>query len=401
MKVLFVLPLMSGTGGIQASLLNLLHEIGPDDHDVTICVFGNYISPDTSLPRWVHVVPGPRTLEYCLADFRSAVGRYPWYELPRLAGTKALRRLLGYRRVLDASLRAFRVPGHFDVAIAYANDIYAGRTFVGGANDIVRRCVSADRRVAWIHNDATRHGLDAARSLRTYGAFDAIVNVSHACKEIFDGIVPAFASKSAVVLNMMDTTRIQRLALADAPYDETETFRIVTVARLDNRQKRLDRVVDACAELKAGGVGPFSWHVVGGGPDADLLMRRARERGVEDVLTFVGHTSNPFPYVAGADLFVLTSDYEAYGMVLAEALTLGVPVVTTAFPAAREVVADGQTGLLTGFSVESLVSAVTGLMADPASLERLRTTIAARPTDNVTARAQLEAVLTGRQVPAS
>ncbi|HET7724100.1 MAG TPA: glycosyltransferase, partial [Propionibacteriaceae bacterium] len=347
MKLLFVLPLMSGTGGIQASLLNLLNEVGPEPHEVTLCVFGNYVSPDTPLPAWVRVVPGPRVLEYCLADFASARARYSWHELPVLAATKVIRRLLGYRRVLDAALRRFRVPGHFDVAIAYANDIYAGRDFVGGSNDIVRRCVDADRRVAWIHNDATRHGLDEERSLRTYADFDAVVNVSEACKEIFDRIVPTLAPKSTVVLNMMDTARIERLARAATPYDDSGSFRIVTVARLDNRQKRLDRVVDACAELKAIGVRPFTWHVVGGGPDADMLTRRARDRGVEDVLTFVGHTSNPFPYVAGADLFVLTSDYEAYGMVLAEALTLGVPVVSTRFPAAPEVVDDGENGVLT------------------------------------------------------
>ena len=401
MKLLFVLPLMSGTGGIQASLLNLLHELGPDAHDVTLCVFGNYVSPETPLPPWVHVVPGPRALEYCLADFRSARTRYSRHELSLLVATKLLRRLVGYRRVLDVALRRFRMPGHYDVAIAYANDIYTGRSFVGGANDIVRRCVDADRRVAWIHNDATRHGLDEERCLATYADFDAVVNVSRACKEIFDRIGPTLSAKSTVVLNMMDTARIERLAREPRPYDDSDTFRIVTVARLDNRQKRLDRVVDACAELKAAGVRRFTWHVVGGGPDSDMLLRQACERDVEDVLTFVGHTSNPFPYVAGADLFVLTSDYEAYGMVLAEALTLGVPVVSTRFPAASEVVADGEDGLLADFTVRSLVEAVSRLMGDPARLELLRAGASARPSCNETARAQLEAALAGQRVAAS
>ncbi len=399
MKLLFVLPLMSGTGGIQASLLNLLNELGPDSHEVSICVFGNYISPDTQLPSWVTVVPGPRALEYCLADFGSASRRYPRRALPLLVGHKILRRLVGYRRVLDASLRSFLVPGHFDVAIAYANDIYDGRRFVGGANDIVRRCVSADRRVAWIHNDPTRHGLDTARCLRTYADFDQVVNVSHACKAVFDEIVPSFAAKSAVVYNMMNADRMLRLAQCGDPYEEHNVFRIVTVARLDNRQKRLDRVVDACAELKAANIGPFRWYIVGDGPDEAMLRGRARERGVDDVLTFEGHTSNPFAYVAGADLFVLTSDYEAYGMVLAEALTLGVPVVATGFPAAAEIVTHGENGLLTGLSVESLVSSLAGLMADPATLERLRANIADQPTDNDSALRQFESVLTGGHGP--
>jgi glycosyltransferase involved in cell wall biosynthesis len=400
MKLLFVLPLLSGTGGIQASLLNLLDELGPETHDVTLCVFGNYISPDTRLPQWVHVVPGPRELEYCLADFRSASRRYPRTELALLVGAKILRRLAGYRRVLDASLRSFRVAGHFDVAIAYANDIYDGDSFVGGANDIVRRCVSADRKVAWIHNDATRHGLDASRSLRTYADFDEVVNVSHACKAIFDEIVPVLAAKSSVVYNTMNRERILGLAGTADPYESSDAFRIVTVARLDNRQKRLDRVVDACAALKGAGVPRFSWHVIGDGPDEAMLRRRAHECGVTDVLTFEGHQSNPFPYVAGADVFVLTSDYEAYGMVLAEALTLGVPVVSTSFPAATEVITPGENGLLTDFTLESLVATLTDVMAHPETLARLRATIAGQPRDNEVAMRQFDAVLAGRRGPA-
>ncbi|MBI4900951.1 MAG: glycosyltransferase, partial [Actinobacteria bacterium] len=325
--------------------------------------------------------------------------RYPRPELALLAGAKILRRLAGYRRVLDASLRSFRVAGHFDVAIAYANDIYDGDRFVGGANDIVRQCVSADRKVAWIHNDATRHGLDASRSLRTYADFDEVVNVSQACKAVFDDSVPVFAAKSSVVYNTMNRERILRLGGAGDPYGTSDAFRIVTAARLDNRQKRLDRVIEACAALKAAGVRGFSWHVVGDGPDEAMLRRRARERGVADVLTFEGHESNPFPYVAGADLFVLTSDYEAYGMVLAEALTLGVPVVSTSFAAATEIITPGENGLLTDFTVESLVATLTDVMAHPETLERLRATIAAQPGDNQVAMRQFDAVLTGRRGP--
>ncbi len=398
MKLLFVVPQLTGIGGIQASLHNLLHELGPDTHDVSVCVFGNHISADTDLPASVHLVPGPRLLEYCLADFRSAVGRYPRREVPLLVAAKVLRRLVGYRRVLDASLARFRIPGHFDAAIAYANDIYTDRGFVGGANDIVRRSASARRRIAWIHNDATKHGLDAARIRRTYGEFDAVVNVSHTCKEIFDAIAPDFAPRSSVVYNMTDRERILRLAATGDPYDDAEVFRLVTVARLDNRQKRLDRVIDAAGLLKDRGVSGFRWYLVGDGPDAAMLRRMALDRQVDDVVRFEGRQANPFAYIAHADLFVLTSDYEAYGMVLDEALTLGVPVVCTNYPAASEIITDGENGLLADLTVESLAETILRAISDPALLRRMRAAIAARPPDNGAATRQFEDVLTGRKV---
>lgn len=395
MKLLFVLPLMTGTGGIQSSLLNLLHELGPDAHDVTICVFGNHISDETPLPDWVHVVPGPRTLEYCLADFGSAVGRYPRRALPALVATKLLRRLLGYRRMLDVSLRRFRVEGHFDVAVAYANDIYSDHGFVGGAADIVRKCVEADRRVGWIHNDVTRHGLDQRRLERTYAGFDKVVNVSETCKAIFDGVAPSFGVRSCVVANMLDTDRIARLATAPEPFGDADAFHLVTVARLDNRQKRLDRVIGACAALKAAEVPRFRWHIVGGGPDEGMLRRMATDAGVDDVLVFEGWQGNPFAYMARADVFVLTSDYEAYGMVLAEAQALELPVVCTNYAAASEVIAHQETGLLTELSVDSLVSALTRVMNEPHLLVDFRSNIAARPRNNVRAKEQFDAVLSG------
>ena len=395
MRLLFVVPLMTGIGGIQSSLLNLLHELGPDAHDVTLCVFGNHISDDTPIPEWVHVARGPRLLEYCLADFRPAARRYPLREVPVMAVVKVLRRVVGYRRILDAALVRFRVPGRFDVAIAYANDIYSDGGFVGGANDIVSRCVDAARKVAWIHNDPTKQGLTGDRLRRTYAGFDQVVNVSSTCKGIFDTLAPELAAKSVVVHNIVDTARVDRLAQALSPFPEDNVFRLVTVARLDNRQKRLDRVVAVCDELKAAGAPAFRWHVVGGGPDEEMLRRMAHDLRVDDVLTFEGRQANPFAYVAEADVFVLTSDYEAYGMVLAEALTLGVPVVCTNFAAAVETVADGVNGILTDLTVESLAAALIRVMANPVLLGRLRDGAASRPRGNDEAMRQFEAVLTG------
>ncbi|HET7724585.1 MAG TPA: hypothetical protein VFK68_08095, partial [Propionibacteriaceae bacterium] len=68
---------------------------------------------------------------------------------------------------------------------------------------------------------------------------------------------------------------------------------------------------------------------------------------------------------------------------------------------APEVVDDGENGVLTDVTVASLVETVSGLMADPGRLKRLRASIANRPTTNETARAQFHAVLTDRQVRAS
>jgi glycosyltransferase involved in cell wall biosynthesis len=68
---------------------------------------------------------------------------------------------------------------------------------------------------------------------------------------------------------------------------------------------------------------------------------------------------------------VLTSDYEAQGMVLSESLILGTPVITTNFPAAREFVVDGENGFVVERSIDALYEKVEMVIKSPTLLKRM------------------------------
>jgi glycosyltransferase involved in cell wall biosynthesis len=102
-----------------------------------------------------------------------------------------------------------------------------------------------------------------------------------------------------------------------------------------------------------------------------------RQLGLEEWVTMVGHVPDARPYIAAMDILVSASDNEPFGLVLAEALAQGVPVVAVADAGPLEIVDPGVTGLLVPRPSPPLLAASVGeLLADQP--RRLRMAAAAR-----------------------
>lgn len=86
--------------------------------------------------------------------------------------------------------------------------------------------------------------------------------------------------------------------------------------------------------------------IVGDGPLLDHLQERARQLGVADYVTFLGHRDDTYDLIGAMDLFVLPSLHEGIPMVLLEAMALARPVVATRVGGIPEVITDSIQGLL-------------------------------------------------------
>ncbi len=132
------------------------------------------------------------------------------------------------------------------------------------------------------------------------------------------------------------------------------------VARL-TAVKRPDRFVDMAAIVAARH--PEALFVaVGDGELADDLASRAARAGVP--LRLLGWRSQMESVYAASDVVVLTSDNEGMPVSLIEAQSAGVPCVTTGVGSAPEVIADGETGFVTGSDPSELARAVDRLLGD-------------------------------------
>jgi glycosyltransferase involved in cell wall biosynthesis len=121
--------------------------------------------------------------------------------------------------------------------------------------------------------------------------------------------------------------------------------------------------------------------ILGIGPLEQETTGLAADLGLADAVLFPGRLEIR-DWLARADVFVHTSRWEGFGLVLLEAMLAGLPVVATRVSAVPEVVADGETGLLAEPGDDAAVAAaLSALLADPsraralgaAGLERART----------------------------
>jgi glycosyltransferase involved in cell wall biosynthesis len=114
--------------------------------------------------------------------------------------------------------------------------------------------------------------------------------------------------------------------------------------------------------------------ILGRGELLTRLQAVAEEEGVAQDVIFPGFSPHPADYVASADLFVLSSDYEGFGNVLVEAMQLGVTVVSTDCPSGpREILGDGEFGRLVPVGdPEALAKAMETSLRSPSDPAKLK-----------------------------
>lgn len=150
----------------------------------------------------------------------------------------------------------------------------------------------------------------------------------------------------------------------------------VTVGRLAP-EKSVTTVLDAVA-LAAMKHPAVHLLVVGAGPSEPELRRRAAAPDLAGRVHFTGQLARPMAlaHAAGGDLFVFASRTETQGLVLAEALTLGLPAVVVDGPGVRDSIRNGVDGIVVAADppparAERLAAAIGDLVADPGRRTRL------------------------------
>nr|WP_240655421.1 glycosyltransferase [Paraburkholderia phosphatilytica] len=189
------------------------------------------------------------------------------------------------------------------------------------------------------------------------------------------------ALKVVEMPNVIDIAKLRRAA--SEPVDVPAHPYIVSVARLDEGQKDHATLLRAFAEVCRNASDRIDLMLIGEGRDRAKLEDLARELGIEERVRFLGFCANPFPYIRHAQMLVLSSRYEGFGMVLGEAMAIGTPVISADCPTGpRDLLDGGNAGLLVPpGDVGAMAAAMQRLLTDSAlraaQIERASMKIAA------------------------
>ena len=211
----------------------------------------------------------------------------------------------------------------------------------------------------------TVHGADVYQHLRLGGA------VSDRTRAVLRGAAAVVGVSSKVTALLADSVPRERLyvnlngvvgSLERVPPADFAPGRplLLTVAYLIARKGHAV-VLDALKRLRAEGLDPV-WAIVGDGPLLEDLRRSVAEAGMTDAVHFLGRRPHDevLALMARAELFVLPSWDEAFGLVYTEAMAQETPVIACRDEGAEDFVVDGESGYLVAPNDAGALTAVIG-----------------------------------------
>ena len=335
-KILFLIHDL-GQGGAEKVLVNLVNNMDRSKFDISVTVlFGGGVN-EQFLASDIH--------------FHAVFPK----EVP---GNSKLMKLLTPKQ-----LHRLCVKEHYDIEVSYLE---------GPSARVISGCQDPDTKlVSWIHSTMTSIE-DAAGSFRSiqeaqrcYNRFDQVVCVSQWVKQSFMNAFPE-QSKVSVLYNTIESNQI--LAQSQLPVSgnlfRDDEIKLIAVGSM-KPVKAFDRLIRIHDRLRREGY-PVHTYFLGVGTDLDKLKDQADDLKQSDTITFLGYETNPYKYVAKADLFVCCSLSEGFSTAVTEALIGGTPVCTVEVSGMKEMLGENNKwGVVTENNEDALYQGIKRLLDSP------------------------------------
>jgi glycosyltransferase involved in cell wall biosynthesis len=340
-KLLFIIPSLTG-GGAERTLINLLQKLDYTKFEVDLLVVlkeGVYLE---NVPNEVNCI--------FLYHNKMLVRTLAW-----------LQKKIGFNYLLRKTTQN-KVRGQYDLGISFLD---------GNFTDLLFFMKGLKKRFTWVHSSYKTNrnfskfyeNTKYVQKLKEqrYGRLDGIYFVSNDAKEEFIEVFGEYP-KMEVIYNFIDTKSVLIKAELET-YLKQNIFEFVALGSLLT-VKGFDRLIRASKIVKEKGFN-FKVSILGSGAEKNNLESLVKENNLKENIDFLGFVSNPYPLLKNADVFIMSSVSEALPTVLCEAMILGKATLVTNCSGCREIVANGQYGLMAEQSDQSLAENMIKYLSDP------------------------------------
>lgn len=352
-------------GGIETALINLLNRIDFEKYDVTLLVTRASLELADRVNPKCRLIVSDRDKAYTFHTPYKYARLYHLTEKSENPSTlhKALMWTVPVIRWVENRLYINYIRDQmskeaFDTCVIYSDRL--GETACRG--------LKSKKYLLFFHNALIEK---AYHDEISYKSSDKIIAVSESKAAELKAFRQKYADKIISIHNIVDTVAIIQRSkeIINLPF-LIDDFNLVTCGRLAH-QKAIDWAITACKSLVEKGYYNLQWWVLGSGPDEEKLKSQIAEAGIGNHFHLLGAKTNPYPYMANADLYVQPSRYENYSVVVLEAMALYKPILAT-IPAADQQIKSGVNGMLCEPDPDSIAAGIEMLINHPEERERYR-----------------------------
>lgn len=336
-------------GGAEKVLTTFLKNLPSDKYEIDLLLnlySGKYLS---EIPDWINI--------YYLNKGEMITTNRP-QDIPQKAFRVIYQKLL---KTFPQLLYKFILKGKkYDIEFAAIH---------GLRDDILNSPDKSSKKIVWIHNDLRKTEFHdyTDEEIRKFFGFNKIMVISEQIQQDFENQAKTEVEKSRIVriYNPLDTQEIlDKAELIQNQYDFSKEEPVFVSVGTVFPQKGFDRLLKVHKKLLDEGF-KHRILIVGDGYDFENVKQLKSELGVDKTATMLGFTDNPYPYFKAADFFILSSRYEGFPTVLYEAIVLKKTIVATDVSGVREMLNEGELGLIVENSEEGIYEGMKQVWTNP------------------------------------
>ncbi|MBQ7594484.1 MAG: glycosyltransferase [Synergistaceae bacterium] len=351
--VIFTGPL--DIGGIERSLIGMLDAVNYETCDVDLFLYGHHGALFKYINPCVNILPEVNELAYTWESMLTKIKHGAYHSAIRRLETKFLSLFMKVdndkMNALLVDKFAPKLDEHYDLALSFF------RPF-----DFITNKVNAKVKIGWVHTDYSNHKTDIKTLFEDYSRLDYIAAVSDDCARTFCELFPELSDKVIVVENILPINLIRKQAQEPINIFDTSAVNLLSIGRF-GRAKNFDNVPAICRMLIESGLN-VKWYLIGYGGAEALIRQRINEENMNDRVIILGEKENPYPYIAGCDMYVQPSRYEGKSVAVREAQALCKPVVITNYETANSQLDDGVDGIIVPMDNEGCARGIAEVIRD-------------------------------------